>query len=170
MFSSSIISVCVTAFVSNYLYGDPLAFTKRLVNSFSVLPLSAFYAKAQIRPISFLFGTMISFVLPSVVGTLLLAVLSLPHFIYCLLSWCIVLFTTDPDFERYGIGLAVFAVILGCDQYISFALRLIKSPLILLLIEIFALALAIQALESHAMPEQYAKYAMDVQPQQIASL
>jgi hypothetical protein len=165
-----LLAIGSVAYASFVIYGDPYAFARRLLTQFSPVPLSSFYVRARTRPLAFVFGTLLSFVLPGSVGTVLLMFISLPHFFYCVLSWVLVVFTTELDFERYGMGMAVFAMIYGCDQYTSFALKFMRIPVLLLGIEVVALAVAVHGLEFYAGPQHYSDLAMVAAPNQFYSL
>jgi hypothetical protein len=113
---------------------------------------------------AFIFGTFLSFILPSLIGTILLITISLPHFLYCLIAFILLGFVNDLNFERYGGGLAVFAVVLGCDQYIWYALHALRHWSILVFIEVIVVAGAVYAFDYHVGPKEYCDFALAFLP------
>jgi hypothetical protein len=142
------------------MYGDPFAFVKALLGKVTTKPYSVCEVILQKRPIAFIFGTFLSFILPSLIGTVLLITISLPHFLYCLLCLFVLGFVNDLNFERFGGGLAVFGVILGCDQYIWYVLRLLKHWVLILIVEVLFMAGAVFAFDFHVEGKDYSDYAL----------
>jgi hypothetical protein len=159
-------SLCVPCFVGSsfYMYREPFAFVKAIRVRVTLVPYSAWGPLAQARPIAFLFGTFLGFALPSLIGTILLITISLPHFLYCLLSIILLAFVNDIDFEKYGGGLAVFAFIIGCDQYIWYVMRAFRFWWLLLVVELLIAAAAVYAFEYHVGPKEYSDYALTFRP------
>jgi hypothetical protein len=159
-------SLFVPCFIAGslYMYRTPFAFVMAMERRVTTVPYSVCSVLARERPIAFIFGTVLSFALPSLIGTILLITISLPHFLYCLLSLLLLGFVNDLNFERYGGGLAVFAFVLGCDQYIWFVMRPLKHWPLLLFMEVLVVASAVHAFDYRIGPKEYCDYALAITP------
>jgi hypothetical protein len=155
------VAISMFAALSLYMYNDPWAFATVWADGVG-MPYSSFGKLASERPIAFYFGTVLSYLVPSVVGTVLLLPISKPHFVYCLISLACVAFVNGKKVEKYGCGCAVFAVIIGCDEQIGLLSRRLRNPITLAIVEALAVGGAIQSLESHATSAQYCEFALGI--------
>jgi hypothetical protein len=153
----------MSMYVSTFLYADPWSFVKVFAERVNSVPYSSFSLIVKQRPVAFLFGTLLSSFLPSVIGTILLMTVSLPHFLYCLLSLVLLGFLCEKNIERYACGLVTFAVIIGCDQHVNLVLKQFRNWILLLTFEVLVIAAAINLLQYHAAPTQYTEFALTVE-------
>jgi hypothetical protein len=160
----------MSMYMSSFLYADQWSFVKVFSERVSSVPYSSFSLIVKQRPIAFLFGTLLSFFLPAVIGTVLLMTVSLPHFLYCLLSLVLLSFFYEKNVERYACGLATFAVIIGCDQYVNFVLKQFRNWILLLIFEVLVVAAAINSLQYHATSTQYTEFALTVEQDFVVAL
>jgi hypothetical protein len=159
LISSAAIPLC--ARLSLYMYSNPWAFVTIWADEIRI-PYSSFGELASERPIAFWFGTVLSYLVPSIVGTVLLLPISKPHFVYCLISLACVAFIDGKKVEKYGCGCAAFAVIIGFDENIGLLSRRLRNPIILVIVETLAVSGAIQSLESHVTFAQYCEFALGI--------
>lgn len=142
-----------------YMYGNPFAFVNELANKFSPTLFSSVYLVAKSRPIACIFGTLIGFLLPSSIGTIRLLTKSRIHFVYCLLAFIMLAFFDTLDFENFGCGMALFAVVIGCDEYIHFVFGVITNKYIVLLLECIIIGVASRGIKFHGGSSEYMEYA-----------
>jgi hypothetical protein len=89
-------------------------------------PYAVCVVAVRTRSIAFIFATFLGFILPSLIGTILLVTISFPHFLYYLMMLGLLGFVNDVNFEQFGGELAVVAVIIGCNQSLWLVVRVIK--------------------------------------------
>lgn len=156
-------TLIILSFESYYMYNDKYAFLKEIKSLFSTKPLESFKILRNERPLYFIFGTILSYLLPSIVGTIKIRLISLPHFLYCFYAFIFVLYFKNPDVEYYTTGLAAFSVIIGFNDFLYNFLALIPSQLIFYLIEIIIYFFGAHFLKFHSMEQKYADYSMNLQ-------
>lgn len=153
-------TIAILMFESYYMYNDKYAFIKAINDLFSNTPFESFDKLKNQRPLYFIFGIILSYFLPSIVGTIKIRLISLPHFLYCFYSLIFVLYFKKSDIEYYTTGLAAFSVIIGFDDFFSNLLKLIPSPIIFYFIEIIIYFFGAHFLKYHTMEQKYADFSM----------
>lgn len=159
----SFAALIVLMFESQYMYSDKYAFLKEIKDFFSTKPLESFYNIKNQKPIYFILGTILSYFFPSIVGTIKIRLISIPHFIYCIYSLIFVIFFKKDDVEYYTTGLVTFSVIIGFDDFLYNVMSLMPNQLIFYFIEIVIYFFGSHFLKYHSMDEKYAEYSMRLQ-------
>lgn len=141
-----------------FMYGDCMAFVYELSKHFSPIPFSSVYLVAQKRPIACIFGTILAFLVPGVIGTMKLLTVSGVHFIYCGFALALLAFMNIENFENFGCGLALFAGIIGCNYYINYVIEAVDNVYILLVAECIIVSAAARGLRFHSVSSAYVEY------------
>lgn len=98
------------------LYQDQFAIFRNYQTFFSLTPFASFIQLSKNRPLRFYFQTLTSFFLPSFAGIFDIYFISIPHFIYCMYSFILLIFFNQTEVECFFSGFAIFSIVIGFDK------------------------------------------------------